>query len=113
MAQDICFTKRASVTAASSGKVSLGKLPKGYIYELSRVEVHLESGSAGDLEIALMVGDTKLTPDNGTFNSDTYKMISNARKSLSEGAELFVWYKNSNASTAFTYFICVDLKQVG
>jgi len=110
--QDLCFTLRESLAAAAVGKVKLGALPEGYIYRLKRVEVHIESTAAGNVEIALMAGDTKIAPDVGTFNSELNKMVSTAIKDLPEGTVLHVWRKNADATNPYLYFILVDLEQV-
>lgn len=111
--QDLCFTLRESLAAATSGKVKLGSLPEGCIYRLKRVEVHIESTAAGNVEVALLAGDTKIAPDTGTFNSELRQIVSTAKKDLPEGATLHVWRKNASATDAYVYFILVDLEQIG
>ncbi|RLC85619.1 MAG: hypothetical protein DRJ03_11115 [Chloroflexi bacterium] len=110
--QELCFVKDETVTAGTSGKISLGKLPIGYVYRVKRVEVHIQSGAAGNLEIALYVGDTKIIPDTGFFTSDLAKNISMAQKDLPEGAELFIWRNNKDAANNWRYAIIVDLQEI-
>jgi len=110
--QDLCFTLRESLAANTSGKLKLGTIPKGYKYRLKRVEVHIQSTAAGNVEVALYAGDTKISPDTGTFNSELNKMVSTAVKDIPEGTVLHVWRKNADVTNAYIYFISVDLEQV-
>ena len=111
--QDLCLTKRESLPLSTDlAKVKLGKLPKGRKYRTKRCEVHIESGAAGDVEVSILVGDSKLLPTEDVFNSDLQKAVSTAQIDLPEGAELFVQRKNDNGTTAYVYSVVLDLEEV-
>jgi len=110
--QDLCLAKSESLaTSTPLGTVSLGKLPQGKHYRLKRVQIRLASGAVGSVEVRILQGDTVLTPDNGVFESDLEAGVSEAQKDLAEGAELFVQRKNSSGTTAYRYYVIVDLEE--
>ena len=111
--QDLCLTKRESLPADTElGKVKLGKLPKGRKYRTKHCEVHIESGTAGNVTVQILVGDSVLLPTEGVFTSDIGCSHSEARIDIPEGAELFVQRQNTDVTNPQVYCLVLDLEEV-